>query len=134
MIDTNHTTTPARRFGWSALSRHAKLQIAGLLGIALYFVYVAAVIQQDFHFPITMFIGVALVLAALVATGLRWTPLLAAIGSAPLLVSLPYRLLRPEQTGDFIGGLLLLALLVVVIGGGIRATIENYRRAGRVAR
>ena len=130
-MDTERTITPARRFGRQALSHYVKWQIAGLLGIALYFLYVAIAIQHDFHFPITMFIGVALVLAALVATGLRWTPLLAAIGSAPLLVSVPYRLLHPEQTGDFLGALFILAMVVLVIAGGAGATKVNYRAAGR---
>lgn len=134
MMDTERTLATSRRFGWGSLSRYAKLQIVGLLGIALYFIYVAAAIMHDFHMPITMFIGVALVLAALVATGLRWTPLLAAVGSSPLLISAPYRLSHPEQTGDFIGALFILALLALVIVGGVRATKENYRRAERDAR
>ena len=133
-MDTQRTLATSRRFGRRLLSRYAKWQIAGLLGIALYFIFHSIAINHDFHMPITMFIGVALVLAALVATGLRWTPLLAATGSAPLLVSIPYRLSHPEQTREFIAALFILAMLAMVIVGGIRATKENYGRAGRVAR
>ena len=73
-------------------------------------------------------------LAALVATGLRWTPLLAVIGATPLLAGNRHRLFEPEQTGEFLAALFITAMVILVIVGGVRATRENYRRPRRAPR
>jgi hypothetical protein len=88
--------------------------------------------------PVLILGIVSLLLASLVATGLRWAPLLGALfglGSIPggFLTQeyFTYHLRHPEQVGPFMASLLILLSALVMITAGLGATLQNYRSQDR---
>jgi plastocyanin len=79
--------------------------------------------------------------AALVATGLCWTPLLGALIGADVLYTfasepyVAYHLTQPKAGvfAFFVFILIILACSVVAIGTGVAATVQNYRQNTRQA-
>jgi uncharacterized cupredoxin-like copper-binding protein len=117
-----------------ALSR---LTVAALIGLALALVYVQAVILKQFELPLTVFAGLMLATAGLIATGWRWVPLVGAALSALVVVAkidpVIYDLTHPESFHLFAYMLVAVALALVGFAGGIGAAIQNYRGASQVA-
>lgn len=118
------------------LSGLAKLVIGSLVGIALLYVYVQAVLIKKIEMPLPIFQIISLVLAALIAGrpfgGWRWTPLLGAVLSLVLVLGsfqrLVYHLAHPEDLNTFAAQLLMIALLAVGIVAGVAATVQNCRK------
>ncbi len=90
--------------------------------------------------PLLILAVITLVVAGLVATGIRWAPLLGSLYSLGTLISglvtqqyLPYHLTHPGEVGFFITALLIYVFGIVVIYSGVGATVQNYRVADRRA-
>lgn len=111
------------------------LAVAALVGIALIYIFVQAVLLGKVEMPLPIFVLVSLLLAALVAGrpvgGWRWTPILATLWSLILgagsLGRMLLHLAHPEDTLTFAAQLVLLATLATGIVAGIGATVQNYR-------
>ena len=112
------------------------LVIGALIGIALVYLFVQAVVLGHVEMPLPIFVGISLLLASLVAGwpvgGWRWTPLLGVVWSTMMLVGSAQRalthLVQPASTLQFGTQLVLLGILVTGIVAGIGATVQNYRR------
>ena len=112
------------------------LVIGALLGIALVYSFVQAVLLGRVEMPLPIFVGISLLLAGLVAGwplgGWRWTPLLGVAWSLIMLLGSAQRALthlaQPESTLQFGTQLVLLGILVTGVVAGIGATVQNYRR------
>jgi plastocyanin len=112
------------------------LAVGALVGIALVYMFVQAVLLRQVEMPLPIFMGISLLLASLVAGwpvgGWRWTPLLSVAWSLVLLISSAQRVLthlaQPESTLQFGAQLLLLGILVTGVVAGIGASVQNYRR------
>jgi plastocyanin len=90
--------------------------------------------------PLLILSLVSLLLAGLVATGIRWVPLLAALFGLGLIPGgfltqeyFRYHLTHPQEPGPFAASLLILlcALLLMITGSVV--TFRNYRGAARQA-
>src|SRR5215216_8000520 len=117
-----------------------KLTIAALVGIAVSFVYLQAILLQRIEMPLPVFCVLSLVLAGIVSTGWRWAPLLGAGWSAFMIAGhgshMVNDLSHPEDTHLFGFVVVLAALLVVGMVAGLSAAVQNYRTtdAGRAPR
>jgi len=117
------------------LSGFSKLVVGALIGFALMYLYLQAVLIRQITMPLPIFSVISLVLAALVAGrpigGWRWTPLLAVVWSLVLLLGkldlVLYELAHPENTHQFAWQLVMLWLVTVGVVAGIGATVQNYR-------
>lgn len=85
-------------------------------------------------FPILVVALILIVVALLVGTGIRWTPLLGAADALGTMIGglvsqqyLPYHLTHPDQAGFFTVALLMYTFGIIAVGAGITATIQNYR-------
>lgn len=133
-MDTTLVTPHARTARWSPTFR--TLVTGALLGVALMYVFVQAVLLGRVEMPLPILMGISLLLASLVAGwpagGWRWTPLLGAVWSLIMLLGSAQRALthlaQPESTLQFGAQLLLLGLLLTGVVAGIGATVQNYRR------
>ena len=111
------------------------LTVGTLVGFAMMYVYLQAVLIKQIEMPLPIFAAISLVLAALVAGyplgGWRWTPLLGVGWSGFLLFGkldlVLYDLAHPENTHMFAWMLVMVALAVVGIVSGVGATVQNYR-------
>jgi plastocyanin len=121
----------ARSNARTPLAALGKLTITALTGIAIMFIYFQAVLIKQIVMPLPILAGVALVLAALIAPGWRWTPVLGAGWSAFMiagnLAHIRYDLQHPENTHLFAWNLVMLALTIIGVIAGIGATVQNYR-------
>lgn len=85
----------------------------------------------DFDPFVLIFAGVFLLIAALIATGWRWAPLLALLPAAFILLflgpALGFLIQRPN-TGDFAMTAILVVLAALAAIAGISGTIRNYVR------
>ncbi|GAC1640339.1 MAG: hypothetical protein NVS4B8_07810 [Herpetosiphon sp.] len=129
MDNLQSETMTTRRIRRTPLSPLGKLTVAALVIIALIFGSIALTTGQPF--TLVMFV-VHLVIAAIVATGFRWLPALAALLCA-LLLSMGVRfigdqLAHPVSAFTFGRNALTDALWIVGLLAGIGATIQNYRR------
>ncbi len=81
-----------------------------------------------------LFAATALLLAAVVATGRHWTPLLGAVMGGLLIAAtgpfIVYSLRQPGETLSFAFWVIFLAVALVAIITGIAATVQNYRYPG----
>lgn len=84
--------------------------------------------------PLFILTVITLVVAGLVATGLRWAPLLASFYCVGTMIGgwvsqqyLPYHLTHPGELGFFITALLLYVFDALAVWAGIGATVQNYR-------
>lgn len=114
------------------LAALGKLTIVALVGIALVMFYLQTVVFGEFD-PVGAMMGVLpLVFAGLVATGWRWTPALGALtGGALLAIIGPelHHIFASPSDGMFAPAVILLALILIGVGAGIGATVQNYRRS-----
>jgi hypothetical protein len=127
-------------FSRQKLSVLGKLTAAALLGEALaYFLLLLAI--GTFILPLLIVALALLVVAGIVATGIRWTPLLGAIAGLGTMIGgvfsqqyFVYHLTHPaEGGGPFITALLICMFAVVSICTGISATVQNYNDTARHA-
>lgn len=125
--------TRPRVFARQPLNPLARIHFGSLIAFALAFVYLQAILVGAFLPVPTIFIAVTIAIAALVALGWRWTPLLGTIwlllvngGSADVL---GYHLARPENRHDFAFYVLALGVTVVGVVTGLGAIAQNYAPA-----
>src|SRR5215216_4823956 len=103
------TMTATRSQAEKQLSGFGTLVVGALVGFALLYVYVQAVLIKQITMPLPIFSVISLVLAALVAGrpvgGWRWTPLLGSVWSLVLVFGkfdlVLYHLAHHETTLDF---------------------------------
>jgi plastocyanin len=120
-----------RRVG-APLSAMGKVTLAATLAIAAILIVDLTLILQEFLPPVVIFAAFGLAVAAIVASGLRWAPALAAVYSVLLLLAY----------SDFISGelnwptsfmfrptMLVAGFAIVAVVAGILATAQNYRSA-----
>jgi heme/copper-type cytochrome/quinol oxidase subunit 2 len=111
--------------------------VAAVVGIALVLVLVQMILIGQLIPPLTIFALLSLVVAAVVATGWRWAPLLGAIWSSLViganLENVVHDLTHPEAFRSFALVLIALAVAIVGIGAGVGASIQNYRAGERRA-
>ncbi len=107
--------------------------IAGLLGTTLAFLYGQALILHAFTAPGMMVCGLSLGMAAVVATGWRWAPLLGPIAGIWLILGTLDHILievaQPNETHLF--GWMVVRVMISLIGAiaGVAATVQNYRHS-----
>jgi heme/copper-type cytochrome/quinol oxidase subunit 2 len=113
------------------LSALTKLTSAALVGIAVSFVYLQAMLLQRIEMPLPVFCILSLALAGIVGTGWRWAPFLGAGWSALMIAGngshMVNDLSHPEDTHLFGFVVVLAAILVVGIVAGLSAAVQNYR-------
>jgi plastocyanin len=128
---TSTAVAPRSRFARQPVSALGKLTIAAMLGMSLLLILMMAVLIREFVPPLAVFAALPLVAAGLILTGWRWTPILASLVAAVLLLMfyqpLVFELQHPEVFGWFATMLVLVAVLAIAIVGGIAATVQNYR-------
>lgn len=133
-MDTTMTATRAR-----AERRPVGLRglvVGALVGFALMYVYLQAVLIGSIVMPLPILAAISLLVAALVAGwpvgGWRWTPLLGAVWSLVLVFGkldlVLYELAHPENTHQFAWQLVMLALVATALAAGVGATVQGYRR------
>ena len=108
-----------------------KLTIAALVGIAVSFVYLQAMLLQRIEMPLPVFCILSLALAGIVGTSWRWAPLVGAGWSAFMIAGngshIVNDLSHPEDTHLFGFVVVLAAILVLGIVAGLSAAVQNYR-------
>jgi plastocyanin len=112
------------------------LVVGSLIGFALLYIFVQAVLIRGIEMPLPIFCVVSLLLAALVAGrpvgGWRWTPLLGAAWGLVLLFGnlelLLLHLAHPEDTLTFSAHLVQIGLSTTAVVAGVAATVQSYRR------
>ncbi|HMQ33993.1 MAG TPA: cupredoxin domain-containing protein [Chloroflexaceae bacterium] len=135
------TTTAASQAGQVVagrppLSALAALTAATLVGGAATLVYAQAGLVHEFRLDLTIFAGLELISAALIA-GVpvgrwRWTPLLGtlfaaltlALNSGPII----YDLSNPSSFHPFAFMAVAVSLALVMLVAGLAATVQNYAR------
>lgn len=113
----------------------AVLSAATLIGNAVAFVYVQAVVERAFIPPGALFAAVSLALAVLVLRGSRWAPALGA-GWFVLLVAISVPLIandlsNPAALHKFAWSAVVLLNAVLGIASGVRATAIDFGRRAR---
>jgi uncharacterized cupredoxin-like copper-binding protein len=130
-------TTVPRTAPHRPLAALSKLTIAALVGIALALVYAQAVLLKHFDPALTVFAGLMLLGAGLIATGWRWTPLVGALLSALVVAGnsgpVIHDLSHPESFHSFVFILIAVAFALVGFASGSGAAIQNYRGASQRA-
>jgi plastocyanin len=130
---------------WSRrpLAALGKLTVVALIGSALGFATLLLTIllaTGAFIMPLFIVAVALFIVAGIVATGVRWTPLLGAIMGLGTLIGgvftqqyFVYHLTHPAEGGPFIVSLLICVFAVIAICAGIGATVQNYRSTVRQA-
>ena len=126
-----------------SLAALGKLTAAALLGAALAFAILWLTIllaTGAFILPLFIVAAALLVVAGIVATGVRWTPLLGALVGLGTIIGgvftqqyFVYHLRHPAEVGPFLLSFLICVFAIVAICTGIGATVQNYRAADRQA-
>lgn len=113
--------------------------VLGLIGFALGFIALT-IVEGLLIPPLVILSVISLVIAGLVATGVRWLPGLAALYCLVTMISgfvtnpyLPYHITHPAEFGGFMTALFSYVCGVIVIGAGLGAVMQNYRGAERHA-
>ncbi|MFL5801890.1 MAG: cupredoxin domain-containing protein [Roseiflexaceae bacterium] len=121
-----HTQQQMRR------PRLRTVMIAGLVGNVLVNTVLQALILHTLIVPLAIIMALTLVVAGVCATRWRWAPLLAVLwcvlSVVPGLEPYTYDLTHPAETGNFIGTLLSLVLLLVTVVAGVAAMISRTRQ------
>jgi plastocyanin len=125
------------------LTALGKLTVAALIGETLAFAILLLTIllaTGSIILPLLIVAVVLLVVASIVATGVRWTPLLGALVGLGTMIGgiftqqyFVYHLTHPAEVGPFLLSLLVCAFAIVAICTGIGATVQNYRDTARQA-
>ena len=136
---TKHTGIWSRQ----PLATLGKLTIATLIGSALGFATLLLTIllaTDAFIMPLFIVAVALFIVAAIVATGVRWTPLLAALIGLGTLIGgvftqqyFVYHLTHPAEGGPFIVSLLICVFALITICAGSGAAVQNYRSTVRQA-
>jgi len=120
-------------FSRQKLSALGKLTTAALLGEALtYFLLLLAI--GTFILPLLIVALALLVVASIVATGIRWTPLFGALAGLGTMIGgvfsqqyFVYHLTHPAEGVSFIAALLICVCAIISICIGFSATVQNYK-------
>ncbi|HEY6406102.1 MAG TPA: hypothetical protein VIY29_01415 [Ktedonobacteraceae bacterium] len=125
------------------LATLGKLTVAALIGDALAFAILLLTIllaTGAIILPLLIVAVVLLVVAGIVATGIRWTPLLGALMGLGTIIGgvftqqyFVYHLTHPAEVWPFLLSLLICVFSIVAICTGIGATVQNYRDTARHA-
>jgi len=125
------------------LAALGKLTVAAIIGDALGFAALwLTILLSTNSFIMPLFIvGIALlIVAGILATGIRWTPLLGVfmglgtfIGGVFTQQYFVYHLTHPAEGLPFIVSLLICVFALISIFAGIGATVQNYRSTVRQA-
>ncbi len=113
------------------LSALTKWTMAGLLGTTLAFIYGQAFILHAFQMPGMIVCIFSLGMAAVVATGWRWAPLLGLVAGVWLTLGTLDHILvevaQPNETHLF--AWMVVRVMISFIGAiaGVAATVQNYR-------
>ena len=126
-----------------SLATLGKLTAAALLGAALAFAILLLTIYLatgSIVLPLLIVAGALLVVAGIVATGVRWTPLLGALVGLGTMIGgvftqqyFVYHLTHPAQVGPFLLSLLICVFALIAVCAGIGAGVQNYRGTARQA-
>lgn len=132
-----NTMSGVRAFGRKPLPGLSKLVMAALVGIGLTVLYLMLTVFGGVDPMALAFSVIPLFIAAIMAMGWRWSPLLGALISGGLLAvlvpGLPSLLSQPGAP-MFMPVLVILALALVGVTAGIGAAVQNYRRAPEARR
>jgi len=126
-------------FSRPPLAALGRVTVAALLGGGIASGVLALTIGFPDNTALLIVTASLLVCAGLVATGWRWIPLLAAIMSGIMLFQIsrqPFvnlHLTHPQSGGftAFVFDVLIIGFLVIVLGTGIGAVVQNYSQAKR---
>jgi plastocyanin len=130
----NSAEVLARAIGTRQLSALRLWSIVGLAGIISVLIYLQ-VTSIGFDPLVSGFVLLALIIAASVAIGWRWAPLLAALWSLLLLAAfgpfMIYDLTHPAVFDHFVLAVPTVAFLVTTVVTGIGATVQHQRSRHR---
>lgn len=134
-VETKNTREIRRQ----SLAALGKLTVGALVGSAVLCSVLTLLIGAD-GIGLLVVAAILLLGAVLVATGIRWMPLLGTLLGVGLLIvffnvpEVPYHLANPKEAfGFFVVIVLILACLVVALGAGSGAAVQNYREQERQA-
>ncbi|CAN5347251.1 hypothetical protein BH24GEM3_BH24GEM3_15460 [soil metagenome] len=131
---SRHTHAPRPRIR-VPLSAIGKITLVTMLGVVLAAACIGKImfsVSGHIDPMVVAFMAVPLVMAGLIATGWRWTPLLGTLAGGLLLAALAPHLpsvMAIPSDPMFAPFVVLLALAAVGVPAGIGATVQNYRRA-----
>jgi hypothetical protein len=134
---TTHTGIWSRQ----PLATLGKLTAAALIGSALAYatLLLTILLSGAFVLPLLIVAVVLLFVAGIIATGLRWAPLLGALVGLGTMIGgvftqqyFVYHLTHPAEVGPFLISLLICVFAVVAICAGVGATVQNYRDRARL--
>src|SRR2546421_3063467 len=136
-VESTHTNLFTRQ----PLSTFGKLTVAALLGGAVSSGILAITIGYPDNTALLIVTACLLVSAGLVATGIRWIPLLVTLLSGIFLYQISnqpfvtYHLTNPKTGGflPFVLDVLIIAFVVVMLGASIGAAVQNYGKGERQA-
>jgi len=128
-MDTATVATRARR---RSLSTPGRVTLAVLIGLALTYAALGALLWQLFFPAVGIVFGAGfLVAAGAVAAGWRWAPALGALVCGLVLIEeipyIPDHFVHPETAAHLTFGLIAMPLLLIGLAAGIGATVRNYR-------
>jgi plastocyanin len=137
----NEASNGTTIFSRQPLSTLGKLSVTALLGSALSSAGLALLIGLPDNVPLLITTAALLLVAGLVALGLRWIPLLGTLLSGILLTIMSgqpdviYHMTHPKEGNfaSFVLDTLLFAFLVVTLGATLGATVQNYWQRERHA-
>ena len=115
------------------LNALTKWTMAALFGTTVAFIYGQAVILGTFTLPGIIVCVLSLGMAAIVATGWRWSPLLGPIAGAWLILGtldhIRIEVVQPNETHLF--AWMVVRVMISLIGAvaGVAATVQNYRHS-----
>jgi plastocyanin len=126
-------------FSRQPLAALGKITAALLLGEALAYLFLLLAIGV-FILPLLIVALALLVVAGIVATGIRWTPLLGATAGLGTMIGgifsqqyFVYHLTHPTEGMSFLAALLICVFALSSIYTGISATVQNYNSIARQA-
>jgi plastocyanin len=109
----------------------ARVHLGALIGLALAFVYLQAILVGTFLPVPTVLATITVVLAGIAATGWRWAALLGTVWlilvDATSASVIGYHLARPENTHDFAFYVVVLGFSVAGVVSGIAALLQHGR-------
>lgn len=137
----NEASNSTTIFSRQPLSTLGKLSVTALLGAALSSSGLALIIGLPDNVPLLITTAALLLIAGLIALGLRWTPLLGVLLSGIFLTIMSgqpeviYHMTHPKEGGftSFVLDTLLFAFLVVTLGAALSTTAQNYQQRERHA-
>jgi hypothetical protein len=107
----------------------SKVTLVAMICVTL--AYASELLTLGLDREVTTVVGILVIVDALVATGLRWSPALAALLAGGLLLGNPYllyNLSQPFTSSFFLAALVQLVSSLIVVVVGIGATVQNYRK------